>query len=290
MVSTPAERSLFSSRVKTLTSTTFPRSPCGIFRDVSLTSRDFSPKIARSRRSSGVNSFSPLGVIFPTKISLGPTSAPIRIIPFSSRSLMASSPTFGISRVISSGPSLVSRASNSYFSIWTEENLSSITTLSEIKMASSKFPPSQETKATTIFCPKANCPSTVEEESASTSFFLTFCPLITAGRWSIQVLWFERWYFRSWCVCSIPLLSRTMIWVALTETTSPSSWEVKTWPESTAAYFSIPVETSGMSGFTNGTACACMLEPISARLASSCSKNGISAALTPTTCCGETSI
>src|ERR1035437_9304189 len=47
------------------------------------------------------------------------------MMPFSSRSLMASSPTFGISRVISSGPSLVSRASTSYFSIWTELNRSS---------------------------------------------------------------------------------------------------------------------------------------------------------------------
>ena len=42
------------------------------------------------------------------------TSAPIRIIPSSSRSLIASLATEGISLVISSGPSLVSLASVSY--------------------------------------------------------------------------------------------------------------------------------------------------------------------------------
>ncbi len=119
ILSTPADRSASSSRVKTLTSTTIPCSPCGMRNDVSLTSRDFSPKIARKSRSSGVSSFSPLGVILPTKMSFGPTSAPMRIIPSSSKLRMASSPTFGISRVISSEPNLVSRASTSYFSICT---------------------------------------------------------------------------------------------------------------------------------------------------------------------------
>jgi len=60
---------------------------------------------------------SPFGVILPTRVSSGLTSAPIRIIPFSSSSRRLSSPTLGISRVISSGPSLVSRASTSCFSI-----------------------------------------------------------------------------------------------------------------------------------------------------------------------------
>ena len=116
-LSTPAGRSRCSSRLKILTSTTLPRSPCGRRREESFTSRAFSPKIARSSFSSGVNSVSPLGVILPTKISPEITSAPIRTIPSSSKSFRASSPTFGMSRVISSGPSLVSRASISCFSI-----------------------------------------------------------------------------------------------------------------------------------------------------------------------------
>ena len=48
----------------------------------------------------------------------GETSAPIRIIPVSSRSLRASSPTLGMSLVISSSPSLVFLASDSYSSIY----------------------------------------------------------------------------------------------------------------------------------------------------------------------------
>jgi hypothetical protein len=44
--------------------------------DVSFTSRDFSPKMTRSNRSSAVRSPSPFGVIFPIRISPEETSAP----------------------------------------------------------------------------------------------------------------------------------------------------------------------------------------------------------------------
>ena len=57
------------------------------------------------------------GVTLPTRMSPLLTSAPIRMMPRSSRSFSASSETLGISRVISSGPSLVSRLSVSYSSI-----------------------------------------------------------------------------------------------------------------------------------------------------------------------------
>ena len=63
-----------------------------------LTSPAFSPKIARSSFSSGVSSVSPFGVTLPTRMSPGLTSAPMRTMPRSSRSLRASSPTFGMSR------------------------------------------------------------------------------------------------------------------------------------------------------------------------------------------------
>ena len=104
--------------MKILTSTILPASPCGTRKEVSRTSRSLSPKIARNKRSSGVNSVSPLGVTLPTKISPGLTSAPMQIIPFSSKFLRLSSPVFGNSRVISSAPNFVSRASHSYSSIW----------------------------------------------------------------------------------------------------------------------------------------------------------------------------
>ena len=52
----------------------------------------------------------------------------------------------------------------------------------------------------------------------------------------------------------------------------------------------MPVPTSGASARISGTAWRCMFEPISARLASSFSRNGISAAATETSCFGETSM
>ncbi len=64
---TPGGSSSPSSRLNTRTPMTLPDSPCGTFSDVSRTSRAFSPKIARSRRSSGVSSVSPLGVTLPTR-------------------------------------------------------------------------------------------------------------------------------------------------------------------------------------------------------------------------------
>ena len=134
---TPAGRSSPASFVSTLTSMTLPRWPCGTLREVSRTSRAFSPKIARSNFSSAVSSVSPLGVIFPTSMSPGSTYAPIRMIPSSSKSRRLSSPTFGMSRVISSGPNFVSRASASCFPIWMDVNRSSLTMSWERMIASS---------------------------------------------------------------------------------------------------------------------------------------------------------
>ena len=61
-------------------------------------------------------------------------------------------------------------------------------------------------------------------------------------------------------------------------------------PESRAARASTPVPTSGASDLSSGTAWRCMFDPIRARLASSCSRNGISAVETETICFGDTSM
>ena len=53
---------------------------------------------------------------------------------------------------------------------------------------------------------------------------------------------------------------------------------------------SMPVPTSGASVRTSGTAWRCMFAPMSARFASSCSRNGTSAAATLTIWFGATSI
>ena len=126
-------------REKTLTSIITPSTPGGTFREVSFTSSAFSPNMARRSFSSGESCVSPLGVTLPTSISPGTTSAPIRTIPLSSRSLSASSPTFGISLVISSLPSFISLAITSNSSICTDVNTSSLTRRSFISMESSKL-------------------------------------------------------------------------------------------------------------------------------------------------------
>ena len=136
---TPGGRSSSSARAKVLTSMTTPPSPCGTFSEVSRTSRAFSLKIARISFSSAVSSVSPLGVTLPTSRSPEPTSAPMRTMPRSSRLRSDSSERFGMSRVISSSPSLVVRASISYSSMWIEESSSSFTSRSEMMIASSKL-------------------------------------------------------------------------------------------------------------------------------------------------------
>jgi hypothetical protein len=61
-------------------------------------------------------------------------------------------------------------------------------------------------------------------------------------------------------------------------------------PELVATSRSMPVATTGGSVTKSGTACRCMLEPMRARLASSCSRNGIRPADTPTIWLGATSM
>src|SRR5881296_4788885 len=56
--------------------------------------------MARSKRSSGANSVSLFGVILPTRMSPGLTSAPTRTTPSGPRLRKASSLTLGMSRVI----------------------------------------------------------------------------------------------------------------------------------------------------------------------------------------------
>ena len=78
--------------------------------------------------------------------------------------------------------------------------------------------------------------------------------------------------------------------LASTCSTTPVRRAVMAAPESRATMPSMPVPTIGASAWISGTAWRCMFEPISARLASSFSRNGMSAAATETTCFGDTSM
>ena len=106
----------------------------------------------------------------------------------------------------------------------------------------------------------------------------------------MQVPWLERMNLFSGYDPLAPSSYFTAIASPVTDVTSPSPSAVTTWPESIAVCRSMPVPTSGISGRTSGTAWRCMFEPISARFASSCSRNGISDAATDTICFGETSM
>ncbi len=82
----------------------------------------------------------------------------------------------------------------------------------------------------------------------------------------------------------------TVMKSAQSSSTTPAFSVTTTSPASTAARSSMPVPTSGDSLRSSGTACRCMLAPISARLASSCSRNGIIAVATDTIWRGDTSM
>ena len=72
--------------------------------------------------------------------------------------------------------------------------------------------------------------------------------------------------------------------------TVPDSLAKTHTPESIAALCSMPVPTIGDSVTKRGTACRCIFAPISARLASSFSKNGIKDVATETTIFGQISM
>ena len=111
----------------------------------------------------------------------------MRTMPRSSRSFSDSSERFGMSRVISSSPSLVERASISYSWMWIDESTSSLTSRSDSTIASSKLKPSNGMNATSRFLPSASSPSFVEEPSASTCSAFTRSPSPTTGFWWISV-------------------------------------------------------------------------------------------------------
>ena len=88
--------------------------------------------------------------------------------------------------------------------------------------------------------------------------------------------WFERMNFVRSYSSREPLPSTT-IRSASTSITVPSLRERRRRPCRSAARYSRPVPTSGACGIISGTACRCMFAPMSARFASLCSRNGISA-------------
>src|ERR687897_633732 len=76
-----------------------------------------------------------------------------------------------------------------------------------------------------------------------------------------------------------PSTRTTMRWLS-TKSTVPERRATMHAPESRAVMYSMPVPTYGARARSSGTAWRCMFDPISARFASSFSRNGMSEAAT----------
>ena len=105
----------------------------------------------------------------------------------------------------------------------------------------------------------------------------------------MSVPWFERMNFSSRTRPAVPGLDHDRLRVDVHDRAGvPRDRDVAR--VSMAARYSSPVPIKGGSVIISGTACRCMFEPIRARLASLCSRNGISAVATETICAGLTSM
>ena len=128
--------------------------------------------------------------------------------------------------------------------------------------------------ATRTLCPSAISPPTVDELSESTSPFLIFCPKETIGRWWNAVTSFV--FMKLTSVYSFFFLCHSAR--RFSARRRPQSCRLlprRRRARSLCRTPSMPVATSGGHGMMHGTACFCMFEPMSARFASSCSRNGM---------------
>jgi hypothetical protein len=119
-------------------------------------------------------------------------------MPASSRLRSASSPTFGMSRVISSGPSLVSRAGDLVFlDVDRGEDVVAHDALRD-----------QDRVLEVVAVPRHEGDEHVAAQRQLAqigrgavgdhlALRCTASPTFTSGRWLMQVFWFERWNLRS---------------------------------------------------------------------------------------------
>ena len=171
-----------------------PASPWGTFREVSRTSRAFSPKMARSSFSSAVASASPLGGDLAHQIVAGPdlgahpddavlvqvlqgVLAHVGDVPGDGLGAQLGVPGLGLVLLdVDGGEHVVPDHP------LVEEDGVLVVIASQVM------------KPMRMFRPRAISPWSVEGPSASTSWNSTRWPASTMGRWLMQVVWLERRY------------------------------------------------------------------------------------------------
>ncbi len=287
---TPGGRSSPSSRLKVLTSITTPPSPWGTFSEVSRTSRAFSLKIARISFSSAVSSVSPFGVTLPTSRSpeahLGADPDDAAVVEVAQRLLRAVRDVAGdllVAELRRAGVDLVLLDVDRGELVVGDEALGEDDRVLEV----------------------VALPGHEGDQQVLAERHLA---LVGRGAVGEHVALLDRLADRHdrllvdqrALVGAHELLQRVLVLAAgvgrprsarrRRSDTVPACSAITTSPVSIAARRSIPVPTSGASVTSSGTAWRCMFEPISARLASSCSRNGIIAVATDQICSGETSI
>ena len=173
-------------------------------------------------------------------------------------------------------------------------------------MASSKLWPYHGMNATVTFAPNASCPISVAAPSASTSPAFTRCPSWTSGRWLIAVSWFVRQYFLMLVAILLREARERLVVVRSCVALGRAGVDDDLVGRDARDDAGAPRDDDGARvarhlllepraderrrGLRSGTAWRCMFEPISARFASSCSRNGMSAAAIETSCSGATSM
>ena len=196
-----------------------------------------------------------------------------------------------MSRVISSSPSFVERASISYSWMWIDVRMSSFTSRSLSTIASSKLKPSNGMNATRRFAPSASSPcvgrAAVGEHLARRHLVAELDDRLVVD---------ERALVRAHELRSSSYSSRAVLRPRRRpcrrrrrRSCRPSARRRRRRSRPRRGTRG-RCRRAAPARISSGTACRCMFAPMSARFASLCSRNGISAVETDTICAGETSI
>ena len=277
---------------------TLPDSPWGTFSEVSRTSRAFSPKIARRSRSSGDCSVSPLGVTLPTRMSpgldLGADAHDAAVVEVGEDLVGQVGDVPGDLL----GPELgVAGVDLVLLDVDRGEHVVADQALGQddgvlVVVALPRHERDQQVLAERELAVLGR--GAVGQEVARPRP----CRLDDEVRWLIDVSWLERRNLARRYDLATERGGRAVGWPGSYSTVTDSprrrhravalgEQDIAGVPGG-AGLDAGPDE--GSLGRTSGTACFCMLAPMSARLASSCSMNGISAVETDTICFGQTSM